>query len=115
MPKPGDLELVIRPAHRVARVRGLARAPGGIGGEGERIALEGARPFMSTEAGQRPIGSINSMSPLPAKVIWTSPSPYRSRFHVPAYLEPSPATGNQRQNGDEERKKATNHRDVLLT
>src|SRR4051812_16006105 len=45
---------------------------------------------MSTESGQRGDGSISSTPPFEASFMWTSPSPYRSRFHVPAYLAASP-------------------------
>src|SRR3954466_2266239 len=45
---------------------------------------------MSTESGQRGDGSISSTPPFEANFMWTSPSPYRSRFQVPAYLPASP-------------------------
>src|SRR3954471_2044577 len=45
---------------------------------------------MSTESGQRGDGSISSTPPLEASFMWTSPSPYRSRFQVPAYFPASP-------------------------
>ena len=60
---------------------------------------------MSTLSGQRGEGSISSSPPFDARFIFTSPSPYRSRFQVPEYLDASPPQadeGEERDGGGEQ-------------
>src|SRR3954466_6698540 len=66
---------------------------------------------MSTESGQRGDGNISSTPPFDASFMWTSPSPYRSRFQVPAYF---PASPPQPYNSDTRLRTSPNRRTPII-